>query len=424
MKKAGLFLLFIVYSVIVSAQIDSVLSLKIENLQIVSNPSDKHYATKLVLDELLDKLKLGNLPVLASNSSLQQIAPPDSSFTVYYLTSIFESGDYQLDWLVVYKRLGKPQAYRFTEKITNSIYKSNLQPQLVASLQKYDLNNSLHRYYKLAFIDKVANKEIFVYDDVLIKAYFIELANMQFDSDKFALNSHIDSLLTPLLLSNDLFSNNFLGFDKMGTILSGDNEVKVVTWNISLEDGSYRYFGDVILNRNGKLKLFQLKEFQFNSDKTDNQSLNANRWYGNDYYQIVDGKDVKNNKFYMLIGGRTNSELTKCKVIDVLWFTSGGELRFGSQLFDLGKGSPRRLVYEYSAYSSMMVRYDDGQKMIVMDHLSPKDPEFQGNARFYVPDFSYDALRFEKGKWVLIPDIDLRNPNRAIIGRKPKSNKL
>jgi hypothetical protein len=48
--------------------------------------------------------------------------------------------------------------------------------------------------------------------------------------------------------------------------------------------------------------------------------------------------------------------------------------------------------------------------MIVMDNLVPSDPNYKGVFRFYGPDFSYNGYKFEKGKWVLYNNIDLRNP--------------
>ncbi len=407
------------------SQNSSSLAERFDRLQSIDNPGDKRFATNEAFNDLLNEIQLGNKPQIGANSALQSLSPTDSSFTIYYQTTIFDAGDYQLDWVVSYKRTGQNKAYRFTEKITNPIYKSIPKPQLIASLEKYQLTDTLHNYYKLSFNDKSANQSVFTFADVLLKAYFYELADLKSDDQKLALNNIIDTLLLPLFKASTQFNNRFEGLDKMGTIISADEKVKVITWNYVLENGDYHYFGYVIKNiDNAKVAVSKLTETIFNGNNILNQSLNANHWFGNEYYQIVDGKDVKNNKFYTLIGGRTNGEFTKTKVVDILWFAPNGDVRFGSPLFEMGKGSPRRLIYEYSFYSSMMMRYDTNHKMIVMDHLSPKSPEFRGNVTFNVPDFSYDALTFENGKWTLLSDIDLRNPSQSHSSRKPKSNKM
>jgi len=44
-----------------------------------------------------------------------------------------------------------------------------------------------------------------------------------------------------------------------------------------------------------------------------------------------------------------------------------------------------------------------------MDHLAPMEPVFEGDRSYYGPDFSYDALDYQEGKWMLIEDVELRN---------------
>jgi hypothetical protein len=55
------------------------------------------------------------------------------------------------------------------------------------------------------------------------------------------------------------------------------------------------------------------------------------------------------------------------------------------------------------------LRYDKKEKMITMDHLAPMEPVFEGDRSYYGPDFSYDALDYQEGKWMLIEDVELRN---------------
>ncbi len=238
-------------------------------------------------------------------------------------------------------------------------------------------------------------------------------------------NNKIIRRLTPLISSIEYFDNSFAGFDKLGTIFSSDKKVKILTWNAITESGVNRYFGKIIRkDSKGKLYVTHLKETEVKMEGAANQNFTDKRWFGNNYYQIIDGKDSNKKPYYLLLGSRTNSEFSKCKVVEVLWFTSNGEVRFGNQLFDVGKISPKRLVYEYAFNTSMMLRYDEPSKMIVMDHLSPRNPEYKDDKRFYVPDFSYDGLKLVDGKWTLVPDIDLRNPAHKQVTRKPQSNKM
>ena len=57
----------------------------------------------------------------------------------------------------------------------------------------------------------------------------------------------------------------------------------------------------------------------------------------------------------------------------------------------------------------MMLRFDEREELIVFDHLAPMEPKYEGDRSYYGPDFSYDALEFKKGKWILIENVELRN---------------
>ena len=82
---------------------------------------------------------------------------------------------------------------------------------------------------------------------------------------------------------------------------------------------------------------------------------------------------------------------------------------FGGDIHIKDKPIQKRLIFEYSSEVAMTLNYDENLEMIVYDHLRPHQPFFEGNYRFYAPDGSYDALRFEKGEFYQEEDIDARN---------------
>ena len=47
----------------------------------------------------------------------------------------------------------------------------------------------------------------------------------------------------------------------------------------------------------------------------------------------------------------------------------------------------------------MLCRYDDHEEAIVFANLVPINPMMKGVYQNYVPDGTYDYLRFEKGVW-------------------------
>jgi len=106
-------------------------------------------------------------------------------------------------------------------------------------------------------------------------------------------------------------------------------------------------------------------------------------------------------------------------VIDVLYFDEQGNPQFGAPIFDNGKRKFSRIIFEYSAKVSMVMRYVPESDMIIFDHLSPSEPRYSNDYRFYGPDFSYDGFKFEKGRWALKSDLDMRNSERAKPKNKP-----
>jgi hypothetical protein len=57
------------------------------------------------------------------------------------------------------------------------------------------------------------------------------------------------------------------------------------------------------------------------------------------------------------------------------------------------------------------MRFEEENARIVMDHLAPESPEFEGQKAFYGPTLSYDALVWRKDGWQWESDVDVANPN-------------
>ena len=110
----------------------------------------------------------------------------------------------------------------------------------------------------------------------------------------------------------------------------------------------------------------------------------------------------------MIFGFDLVDEFSNIKLLEVLELNRKGEPSFGGN-FIVEDKKKQRIIFEYSEKISMSLKYDDRLDMIVFDHLSPFEPIFRNNFRFYGPDGSYDGLRFEKGDFILEEDVDARN---------------
>jgi hypothetical protein len=201
------------------------------------------------------------------------------------------------------------------------------------------------------------------------------------------------------------FYRPFNLLDKIGKIYSPDQKLRIYTWNIPIGIDDNLYFGIIQFYSKHKKKYISVK---LQDTHKPTPKITIKEWPGALYYQIVDTKNSGQN-YYTLLGFNMNNLLSNKKVIDVITINEDDEISFCTNLIEYKKKLIDRLIFEYNEKATMMLRYDERNKMIVFDHLSPQKPSLEGNFQFYGPDFSYDALKFENGIWKYYSNIDVKN---------------
>jgi len=231
-----------------------------------------------------------------------------------------------------------------------------------------------------------------------------------------SLNSIFYSMLRGTLESQTSFTHPFDSI-RIGKLKSPDGKFRVFTWNIPQPGGYQKYFGLMqVKNPDGTIRLIELIDSRKRITDAKNEKLTANRWMAALYYQLVQFPTANGNA-YILLGYDFNNLFTSKKIIDVLTFDSQGNPTFGYPVFNVdGKYRLSRILFEFNARVSMVLRYNEDRKTIVFDHLSPSSPEFAGDFQYYGPDGSFDGFKLEGTEWVYVRDLDLRNPRRS----KPK----
>ena len=148
--------------------------------------------------------------------------------------------------------------------------------------------------------------------------------------------------------------------------------------------------------------------------------MDNKNWYGALYYEIIYIKK-KGRKYYTLLGWDGNNDVSTKKIVDVMYFSGKEIIKFGASIFRAGKTTTKRFIIEYNANSNISVRYEKEENRIVFDHLIPIRKDLYGLYEYYVPDGTYNALKYINGKWILKNDIDANNPTSKNPTReKPK----
>lgn len=252
------------------------------------------------------------------------------------------------------------------------------------------------------------DRELYTLEDSL-KDLSYKIVNAQ---DEIIRQNATFTFIRTLVAALKIPNSYFFPFDSVKSISilrSDDNRFRIFTWHLRSDDGTYRYYGAIQVNNKEKLELYPLFDYSNQINNPEDTLLTKDTWYGAHYYDIITVTQDKKIKKYILLGWKGNSLKTTKKVIDVLSFTKEGNPEFGADFFVLKNKKPKRIIFEYNAQTSMMLRYLDHKKWIVYDHLAPPNNANIGQYEVYGPDLSYDGLKYKKGKWILMEKLDLRN---------------
>lgn len=230
-------------------------------------------------------------------------------------------------------------------------------------------------------------------------------------SNKNKLNNELIATLYEALLIEGSFDYPFDSITKMGILKSADNLIRIFTWNIPQVGGFQNYFGFIQINKGETTLVCPLTDNRKSIELPHMEISSSDSWYGALYYSI-NIVEISGKKYYTLLGVDQNDMFSTKRIIEILHLNEKDEPIFGYPIFKVNDQIINRIIFEYSARANMVLKWEENLQLIVFDHLSPIRPDYVNNYQFYVPDFSFDALRFKEPFWVYESDIDIRNPNR------------
>ena len=254
------------------------------------------------------------------------------------------------------------------------------------------------------------NPESLARAETQIGRLFARMASSTADADKKRINDSIVQLMEVTLQISGSIDYPFVQLAKMGKISSTDAKIRIYTWNLPWTDGTNTYFGflQYKTNNKGEIKQVFLNDKSAEIPDASVSVLSPSRWYGMLIYEIVENKDG-GNVYYTLLGLDNHDLFVSCKIADVLYLDDHNDPVFGKQIFHYQNRLFCRVIFQYSAKVKMSLKWNSKMRMIIFDHLAPPNSAYTGNYTYYGPDFSFDGLRFENGRWELVEKIDVRN---------------
>jgi hypothetical protein len=271
------------------------------------------------------------------------------------------------------------------------------------------------------FSQKGNNRLIAEYEDTL-KVMAYKIMNAETEAEKQLANTAFIYNLKEVLQYEKSFKFPFDSLTTIARIISPDNTFRIFNWLLKRENGAYEYYA-IVHYHNKKRKRYEIISLLDNSANIRNaehEDLDAKNWYGSLYYQIAYIKKA-GRKYYTLLSWDGNDSYSTKKIIDVMYFSGKNKIKFGLPIFKKNKKeSQKRIVIEYDARTSVSVKYKQKEQRIVFNHLVPPKKDLEGLEEYYIPEGTFNAYQYNKGKWWLKQDIDIRNQQKVNKIKKPK----
>jgi len=272
-----------------------------------------------------------------------------------------------------------------------------------------------------SFAQKGNNTLIAEYEDTL-KVMAHTIMNAETEAEKRLANTAFISNLTEVLQYEKSFKFPFDSLVTIARLSPPDASFRIFNWLLKKDNGAYEYFG-IVHYHNKKRKRYEIITLMDNSANIRNPEhadLDATNWYGGLYYQIAYIKKA-GRKFYTLLSWDGNDGYSTKKIIDAMYFSGKNKIKFGLPIFKQNKKeSQKRIILEYDSKTSISVKYHNKEQRIVFNHLVPPSKDLAGLEEYYIPEGTFNAYQYNKGKWWLQQDVDIRNQQKVKRIKKPK----
>jgi hypothetical protein len=262
-----------------------------------------------------------------------------------------------------------------------------------------------------------------------------KVVSQKMEEDRLKSNLDFTQLLEEMLYEEEAFEYPFEKVKNLSKITAKSNAFRIFTWLVPLKDGTYNYYGFALIKgKNGDLDVVSLSDQSKTLESPEYDWLKPEKWFGAIYYQTFEVK-YKKKRYQVYLGYRPGDREVQEKIVEVITLDNN-KLTFGAKIFETPLISdykyeqrPYRLRFRYSKKVVASLKYKPELNMIVMDHLSPPDASMRRDWKTYGPDFSYDGIYWENGKFYLKKQIEFNSgqkppvsPERPKQGLTPKKD--
>ncbi|MHC1707564.1 MAG: hypothetical protein AB9842_08590 [Bacteroidales bacterium] len=282
------------------------------------------------------------------------------------------------------------------------------------------------------FISRISAQESIVQYEDSLKVIAREIQTGKDDFLKLNASERFSAMLLKALEIENSFEHPFDSLTSISRLTSEDQKIRIFTWTIAKNDGTFDFGGilQVSLKKSKINKVYKLDDHSSDLLNPENLVLSCDNWYGALYYRLIETSYNKHT-YYTLLGWDGNNAFSRKKLIEVLTLSPSGKPQFGSSLFSKFPRKGKRIIFEYSANTSMTLNYStqmldvrikkgkkrvlkkEVREMIVFDRLAPVSASVEGIHQFYYPETNVlDGFIFENGRWIFVREVDARNDPR------------
>ena len=232
------------------------------------------------------------------------------------------------------------------------------------------------------------------------------------EEERLQSNKEFTLALEEMLYYEEAFEYPFEKVKNLSKLTAESEQFRLFTWLVPLKDGTFSYYGFALVKKKkGVTEVIELSDKSTSLESPEYDWLKPEKWFGAIYYQTFEVKHKK-KRYQVYLGYRPGDREVQEKLVEVVYLDNN-KLTFGDKVFETPVISdykydqrPYRLRFRYSKKVVASLKYKPELNMIVMDHLSPPDASFQRDWKMYGPDFSYDGIYWDNGKFYLKKQIE------------------